>query len=241
MSKITLWRITVKNIKAIQAVEKIIESGYRHYAYEQEKKVLRELLLEGQDVDILIERYLEPCRVLLGPAPLRAIKNGLICLLTTVSRSAIGYGADSDYCFALSDYYINEVEKRESLDQLRVLCREIIESYRELIREKSYLQGSADIRNALKYIHQHLYGPVRVKDVAEYIGMSESNLSKKFKKETGVSMSEYIENEKLKEAYSMLELGEMTVFEVSECLGFCNSSYFAKRFKTRYGCLPSRV
>lgn len=231
----------MKKRDALRAVNQIIESGYRHSAYETEKEMLRILLLEHGDTQSLLMQSLEPCKILLGPTPLRAVKNGLICLITTISRASIEYGADSDYSFALSDFYINEVEGRESMDQLMTLYTEIVDSYRELIKEKSFLKGSADIRNALKYIHQHIYEPIRVKEIARQIHMSESNLSKKFRKEVGTSISVYIEDMKLKEAKKMLLQRERSVVEISECLGFCNSSYFAKRFKDAFGILPSKV
>ncbi|MDF2589267.1 MAG: hypothetical protein K0S41_3108 [Anaerocolumna sp.] len=44
--------------------------------------------------------------------PLRSIKNNLICA-AVICRNAADLGADDERCYALSDYYINEMKKSE--------------------------------------------------------------------------------------------------------------------------------
>ncbi|MEB8823047.1 helix-turn-helix transcriptional regulator [Bacillus cereus] len=56
-------------------------------------------------------------------------------------------------------------------------------------------------------------------------------LSTLFKKEVGMTLSEYIQREKVEEAKKLLTLTNYSLLEVSTFLNFNNQSYFTKIFK----------
>jgi AraC-like DNA-binding protein len=78
-----------------------------------------------------------------------------------------------------------------------------------------------------------------VEDFSSQIGMSRMQLHRKLKALTGVTTSEFIRNERLKLAASLLKESDVNVSEICYQVGFNNPSYFAKCFKEAYGCLPS--
>ena len=221
-----------------KAVSEIIKTGYRHRAYEKEKEVLRRLILGEMDDGELIRQYLAPCKEMLGPTPIRALKNGLICLLTTLSRTAIEYGAESDYCFALSDYYINMVESCNREDMLKDAYHEIIESYREAVDENTCAQYSSAIVDAVRIMRRSLYSRVKICDIADELGMTSEHFSRKFKEETGKSPYAFIEEMKMEEAKLILQQNELHINEIAELLGYCSPGQFSKRFRICCGMTP---
>jgi len=80
-----------------------------------------------------------------------------------------------------------------------------------------------------------------VTELSEEIGMSRSNLLRKVKKLTGLSVSHFIRNIRLKKAREMMEEGIYTVSEVSFKVGFSSTSYFIKCFREHYGFPPGEV
>lgn len=80
-----------------------------------------------------------------------------------------------------------------------------------------------------------------VSELAREIGMSRSNLLRKIKKLSNLSVSQYISQHRLKGAMSLLEQQSHTVSEVSYMVGFSSTSYFIKCFREYYGHPPGEV
>ena len=80
-----------------------------------------------------------------------------------------------------------------------------------------------------------------VSELADKIGMSRSNLLRKVKKLTNLSVSQFIRNVRLEHAKEMMEEGIYTVSQVSYKVGFGSTSYFIKCFREHYGYPPGEV
>jgi TolB-like protein/AraC-like DNA-binding protein len=80
-----------------------------------------------------------------------------------------------------------------------------------------------------------------VSELAHQIGMSRSNLLRKVKKITGLSVSQYIRQIRLARAMELLQEGGYNVSEVSYKVGFNSTSYFIKCFREHYGYPPGET
>jgi len=70
------------------------------------------------------------------------------------------------------------------------------------------------------------------------VGISETYLSKLFKKETGTSVSAYIRSRRIEAAQNMLKFSEYSYEEISNHLCFSSQSHFTSIFKKETGCTP---
>lgn len=77
-----------------------------------------------------------------------------------------------------------------------------------------------------------------IQDVAEYLKLSVSYLSRLFKSEVNIAFSEYVNIKKIEEAASMLRFTEYSDIEISNILDFSSQSYFIKVFKKYKGMTP---
>ncbi len=77
-----------------------------------------------------------------------------------------------------------------------------------------------------------------VTELADQIHMSRSNLLRKIKQETGLSVSVFIRNVRLQHGKQLLKDGALTVSEISYKVGFNSVSYFTKCFREEYGYTP---
>lgn len=80
-----------------------------------------------------------------------------------------------------------------------------------------------------------------VSELASEIGMSRSNLLRKVKKLTELSVSQFIRQVRLQHAKELLEQTSVNVSEVSYKVGFSSTSYFIKCFGDHYGFPPGEV
>ena len=80
-----------------------------------------------------------------------------------------------------------------------------------------------------------------VSELADEMNMSRSNLLRKVKKETRLSVSQLISQVRLKRAMELLRKSSLNVSEVSHQVGFGSTSYFIKCFREFYGFPPGEV
>ena len=96
-----------------------------------------------------------------------------------------------------------------------------------------------NIVDILSYIHEHyLDDNFSVKYLAAYFETSISNISHFFKKNVGVSISQYIDQIKLDKAKELLENSDSKISEIAKMLRYNNSTVFIEMFKKYEGMTP---
>jgi TolB-like protein/AraC-like DNA-binding protein/Tfp pilus assembly protein PilF len=73
------------------------------------------------------------------------------------------------------------------------------------------------------------------------LNMSRSNLLRKVKKATNLSVSQLISQARLTKGMELLRAGSLNVSEVAHQVGFSSTSYFIKCFRESYGYPPGEV
>lgn len=91
-----------------------------------------------------------------------------------------------------------------------------------------------------QYIKEQIHKPFTVQELAELANMSKSNFFMLFKSAFGLSPKEYIIQEKIKKAKLLLtEAPDNTITAIALKLGYSDSSYFTKQFKSIVGFSPN--
>jgi len=77
--------------------------------------------------------------------------------------------------------------------------------------------------------------------IAEKFEVNESYLSKRFKKDTGVSLFDYIESAQMYQAAELLkERHDLAIGDVQRMVGVEKNQHFTKKFKKVLGISPSQ-
>ena len=91
----------------------------------------------------------------------------------------------------------------------------------------------------MDYIEQHLADKVRAADLARAAGYDESHLTRRFKRETGLSVTNYVKFAKIERAEVLLDSTGMSVQDIAAALGFTTRSYFIQCFREVTGRTPT--
>lgn len=103
--------------------------------------------------------------------------------------------------------------------------------YGILLNERAGIMALSDeIAGTVSYIRQNIREELTLEELAQCAGLSLSRFKARFKKETGMTPREYINQLKIREAKKLLKEGR-SVTEVALELGFNSSNYFAVLFK----------
>ncbi|NIK70501.1 response regulator [Paenibacillus sp. BK720] len=90
-----------------------------------------------------------------------------------------------------------------------------------------------------QYIHAHYGEDLTRISLAEIVYLHPDYLARLFKKETGVSLGNYVIGARINAAKQLLRTTNLSVFAVAKKVGYANYSYFAKVFKQEVGVTPN--
>lgn len=130
------------------------------------------------------------------------------------------------------------VEKTTDIKDLVDVFHSCAESIIKNIQSKNITNISKHIQLAIQYINENYKKNLSLESISMYIGLSVVHTSRLFKKETGKTVLDYINEIKLAKAKEMLDTGKYKVYEVADELGFNNSHYFSTIFKRYTGVSP---
>ncbi|MEK3725732.1 helix-turn-helix domain-containing protein [Paenibacillus sp. FSL H8-0034] len=99
-----------------------------------------------------------------------------------------------------------------------------------------------ELRDKLStYIHDnYMDGTLSLSKIAEQFSLSPSYLSRYFKNQMGIGISEYADELRMEKAKELLQTNTWTVKEVTEQVGYADQTYFIRKFKKREGITPQQ-
>lgn len=173
--------------------------------------------------------------------PIQQEKYTFICFITLVTRAAIAGGLIQELAFSLSDVYCQRVDRLENISDIAKLSWEMCIDFTERVAAvKGKDKLSPTISMCCEYINGHLHNDIHLSQLANLARLSEKTLSRKFKQEIGISMTDYIHEERIKEAQALLEYSDYTISEIGYHLQYGSQSYFSSIFKKFSGVTPQQ-
>ena len=98
--------------------------------------------------------------------------------------------------------------------------------------------GNLLIRKALDYIELHYAEKIGLKTLSDALYISPNYFSDLFRRHMKVKFSDFLIEYRLKKACILLKKPEYKVSEISEMVGFRDSTYFSTVFKKTYNLTP---
>ncbi len=173
------------------------------------------------------------------PNSLRDQKNNLL-IFNTVCRKAAQYGGVHPiYLDTQSSKYIDRIEYAANLKELNKLYREIPYKYCLLVRSYSMKDYSPTIQKVIMYIRFNLLEDLSLRAIAEHFSLNKNYLSSSFKRETDISLTNYVNQERIRNAIYLLNTSTVPIQEIAEKCGIDDLNYFSRIFRQIVGMSPS--
>lgn len=167
--------------------------------------------------------------------PLRLRKN-LVVVLNTVCRLAAEKGGLHPVeLHALSEKYAILIERCHTTVELDRIARDVMFGYCDAVRTHSLSSYSGPVRRAASYVLHHIETNLSLALLAKHAGCNSSYLSRRFKLETGVALTSYINRKRIDAAKWLLEDESISVTDVALRVGFEDVNYFSRVFRTVAG------
>jgi two-component system response regulator YesN len=131
---------------------------------------------------------------------------------------------------------LDQVMAVKSLDQLQEWTKRIFRMVTEYL--VAVERGSTVVDKVKNYIADHLYDEISRDDLANCVHINSSYLSRLFKKEVGISLTDFIVQERMKTARNLLIHSDEMVSNIAKSFHYTNFSHFSKMFRKHYGMNP---
>lgn len=175
----------------------------------------------------------------LSDDPVRNMKYLFVAATTLACRYAVSGGMQHELAFNASDLYIQKMDLCQTVESITMLHLDMFTFYTShmanIEKENVY---SKPIIQSMDYIYYHLNEKIHLQDLAKYVNLNSSYLSTLFKKETGLSVSDYILKRRMEAAKNMLQYSDYTYGDISVILAFSSQSHFIQVFKKQTGLTP---
>ena len=139
-----------------------------------------------------------------------------------------------------SEYSSHPVNENITLDaQATILTHKMIRSIRGEGADARPVSQNYCVARAQHYIQQHFSDSITVGSLAQMGHMSESNFTRTFKRETGLTPIEYLIEIRIEKSKKLLQNKAISITEIAAACGFGSSAHFAAAFKRLLSITPS--
>ncbi|WP_051506990.1 response regulator transcription factor [Saccharibacillus sacchari] len=99
--------------------------------------------------------------------------------------------------------------------------------------------GAGVMEEIAAYIREHYREELTLQDLADRFFLSREYISRRFKRELGENVFDYLANIRLERAKRLLLDSDMTVVRIAELVGYQDEKYFSRVFKKTTGHTPN--
>ncbi|GAA0181381.1 AraC family transcriptional regulator [Clostridium sediminicola] len=173
-------------------------------------------------------------------SPIRSLKNLSLTSNSLFRVAAERGGVHPIYLHNISEKFAIMIERAPNLPYLKKLQTIMINEYCDVVRMFSTSNYSSIVKKAVDYINLNIQTNLSLKSIAEEIHVNPSHLSRQFKKDTNLTVIDYINQKRVDEAKLYLERGNISLTEIALMIGFSNLNYFSRVFKKITSITPSQ-
>ena len=136
--------------------------------------------------------------------------------------------------------YISEIESFKSLEELSIWLSGIISRFVNYVFEFNTVKHADVIYKITTYIKNNYMHKVSLNDISEHVYLSKIYISKIFKEEMKISLSDYINKTRIEKSTSLLLDSSLSIADIANLVGYEDQSYFTKIFKKLMGVSPGK-
>lgn len=223
-----------EEIEAILNENKLInsENQLRRLSVDYEKTLLEKVRLgKYRDIVILDFEELNSYMGMSARDKFRKFEYTTVASNAMCTRAAIEGGLPPDEAYDISEAMLQRLEKAKTFKELHDIMELTSVILAHEVHKRKHTKSSYVLEQCKNYISRNIFIRIYLKDIAEYVGMNPSYLSRLFSEKEGISLQQYIQKEKTITACNLLKYSERSIADIAQYIGFQSQSSFTKVFK----------
>jgi len=172
--------------------------------------------------------------------PIRDLKNYCIILNTLFRKSVERGGVHPIHIDRVSAEIAKKIELRTSVEDIESLMREMVKIYCQLVNKHSVRDYSPTVQKVVVMIETNLASDLSLSELATSLNINASYLSTVFKKETGKTITAYVNDRRIELAQELLKTTNLQIQTIAQYCGILDVHYFTRLFKKVSGVSPKQ-
>jgi YesN/AraC family two-component response regulator len=172
--------------------------------------------------------------------PIRNTKNYMIVSNTLLRKAAEQGGVPPIFLHRMSRDFAYRIESIHSRQEGIELVQHMMRKYCQLVHNQSTKGYSQPVQKVIAKIHLDLKEELTLQAFADMLDLNASYLSSLFKKEVGMTLTEYVNRKRVEYALNLLNTTSLQIQTIAQQCGIIDVNYFTKTFKKYIGMTPSR-
>lgn len=144
----------------------------------------------------------------------------------------------NSFCGGNLNDHMKKLYHSDTITEIVEVFNQYISNIKQFFSEQGDNEQERIVREAKKYIREHVYDNIGLKELSQVLYISSGYLSAVFSRYEPIGVANYINKVKIAEAQQLLIKQRLKIYEVAFKLGYENAGYFAKVFKKYTGCTP---
>lgn len=171
----------------------------------------------------------------------RYVKNLAIIFLAYNTHAAIEGGLSPETAYQLRRHYLHMIEQSQTILELTTINTTSFEDFVTRVHNNHFANSccSPDILHCQEYIRLHIEENLDLAKLSSHFHYTIYYFSRKFKAECGVSITDYIKQQKTERAKLLLKTTQLSVKEISEQLSYESMNTFCAVFRKCAGMSPT--
>lgn len=167
-------------------------------------------------------------------------KTKLIILNTSFRKAIAHSNVHPYYIDQISAAYARRIEELSDISEDEAFVNQMIRDYCAYVRRYSLKGCSPAVQKVINHINLNVAEAHTLKSLSALCHISPTYLSTLFRQETGSTLIDYINTQRVRRAAHLLESTDRTVAGIAEEMGILDVNYFARIFKRTLGVTPTR-
>ncbi len=193
--------------------------------------------LEHKDIESIIKKireiYLENLFGFMQYNYLKEVNDRMFYLISDFCNT---YQIKYQELFGVNYLPMQKVDQFDTVDEICTWFMMCFEKGLEIAQATRHY--SRHIKDAIAYIESHYASGISLSEVSEVLNLHKVYLSRLFKEEVGMTISNYILNYRMEAAKKLMCQTNLKLYKIAEHVGYTNAKHFMVSFKKSEGITP---
>ena len=163
----------------------------------------------------------------------------LVRVLTLLTYVPDGSFMANRYFDAIAGKYLQKIHQAVNVKELHLLLEEIVLQYCK-VNHKEIKTHSPLVQRIIVEVATDLTEPLTLQYFADKFSVNGSYLSNLFRKETGVTITDYVTSQRINHAAHLLRHTQEPIKTIAKQVGIADVQYFSRLFKRKMEMTPSK-
>lgn len=226
-----------------------IEQEREHSSYQREREFF-EYLLEGRvDAGALTNfgaqdqfRDMRDRQGIVAESKKKQLEYSAVTFIALLTRHVMNAGVSETEAYRLSDVCLQELSRAENMIGMELILQNSVKRFIRAVKEHRAAGGEEShyVSQSKDYVANHIFEKISLPEIAEHVGVHPAYLSRVFTGETGIGISQYILQEKIRISCNLLKYSGRPIATIAEYVGLSPQSYYSKVFKKVMNQTPAQ-